>query len=283
MSITKQCFLYLFVGGLFACSEKSKNVSKPVNRVMKSKEIVMEAFQTILDSTHLKGAILLYDPAKETFYSNDFGWSKTGKLPASTFKIPNSMIALETAVVKSDTVVFKWNGEPRALPVWEQDLNLREAFHLSCVPCYQQIARKIGADRMNEYVHKLRFGKMAVDATTIDMFWLTGASRITPFEQIDFLNRLYHSKLSISKRTETLMKQLMVMNEHKDYRISGKTGWSISGGQNNGWFVGFVEKEEEVYFFATNIEPEDAFEMKHFPEIRKTITYKALRQMGIIP
>ncbi len=279
----KQYFFYLLLGGLFACGEESKTVSKPTNEVKTAKEIVVQEFQEILDSAQVKGAILVYSQGKETFYSNDFRWSRTGKLPASTFKIPNSMIALETGVVKSDTVVFKWNGTPRSLPVWEQDLNLKEAFHFSCVPCYQEVARNVGAKRMNQYLQKFNYENMVVDTTTIDMFWLTGASRITPFQQIDFLHRFYNSKLSISKRTETLIRKLMIIEENEGYRISGKTGWSISGDQNNGWFVGYIRNKEDVFFFATNIEPEPTFEMKNFPEIRKTVTYAVLRQMGIIP
>lgn len=279
----KRVLFYFLVGALFACGEKSKTVSKSNTQAVKSEEIVVPEFQTILDSARVKGAILIHSPAKEVFYSNDFNWSQTGKLPASTFKIPNAIIALETGVVKSDTAIFKWNGEPRALPVWEQDLSLKEAFHVSCVPCYQEVAREVGVARMNEYLRTLGFGKMVVDSTNIDMFWLAGTSRITPFEQIDFLQRFYNAKLGISKRTETRMKQLMLMNENEEYRISGKTGWSISEAQNNGWFVGFVEKEETVCFFATNIEPQPSFDMKNFPEIRKTVTYEALRRMGIIP
>jgi beta-lactamase class D len=162
---------------------------------------------------------------QDTYYSNDFTWSKSGKLPASTYKIPHSMIALESGVIENDSTFLKWNGEERSLTIWEQDLLFREAFHFSCVPCYQVIARKIGVATMTEYLTKLDYGDIKVDSTNIDQFWLQGESRISPFEQIDFLKRFYLSELPISDRTESIMKRMMVMEETDSYTLSGKTGW----------------------------------------------------------
>lgn len=236
-------------------------------------------YQAILDSSQVTGAILVFDPAEKTFYSNDFEWCETGHLPASTFKIPNSIIALETGVMKSDSTMIKWDGEKRRLAEWERDLSLREAFHISCVPCYQEIARAIGVERMNDYLIRFDYGHMIVDPASIDRFWLEGESKISQYEQIDFLYRFYSSGLPISKRTESIMKKLMVIEESDTLRLSGKTGWSIRNGNNNGWFVGYAEKGEKVLFFATNINPNAGFNMDMFPLIRKEITLKALKTM----
>src|SRR6187431_2465309 len=92
-------------------------------------------FGKILDSLGVKGAVLIYDIKNKTYYSNDFAWTKMEILPASTFKIPNSIIALETGVIKNDSVIFKWNGEKRNFKKWEEDLTFKKAFQVSCVPC----------------------------------------------------------------------------------------------------------------------------------------------------
>ena len=123
---------------------------------------------------------------------------------------------------------------------------------------------------------------MVVDTATIDLFWLEGDSKISPFEEIDFLKRFYRSELPISKRTETMVKSMMVMETTDQYKLSGKTGWAIRNGHNNGWFVGFVETFEKVYFFATNIEPSETFNMDMFPMIRREITEKGLKDLGFI-
>ena len=96
-------------------------------KTVKTKEIVKSEFGNILDSLKVKGAILIYDLKNKTYYSNDFSWTKRGIIPASTFKIPNSIIALETGVIINDSVIFKWNGEKRNFKKWEEDLTFKKS------------------------------------------------------------------------------------------------------------------------------------------------------------
>lgn len=257
---------YLFY--LLSCSSNNQ-IKKP-------------EFQDIIDSLNVKGSVLIYDIEKDAYFSNDFAWSNMGHLPASTFKIPNSIIALESGVVTNDSTLIIWDGEKRWNENWNQDLIFKDAFHLSCVPCYQQVARTVGVEKMKSLLAKFNYGIMEVDSSTIDIFWLEGESKITQFQQIDFLKRFYLSKLPISERTETIMKKIMVIDENPNYKISGKTGWSIRNGNNNGWFVGYLEVKKNVYFFSTNVEPNEQFNMKVFPQIRKEITFKSFQQLGIL-
>lgn len=265
----------------FSCSsEKTPTTTAKEKEV--TKRITTSAFQTILDSADVTGAILIFDAEADRYYSNDFAWCEKGQLPASTFKIPNSIIALETGVVENDSLLFKWDGKKRAFKMWEKDLFFRDAFKYSCVPCYQEVARKIGVDRMRAYLAKLDYGNIQVDSSNLDLFWLTGTSTITPFQEIDFLKRFYQSNLPISKRTEKLVKSIMILRENEAYTLSGKTGWTMDDDKNNGWFVGFVETKNKVYYFATNVEPNATFDMALFPKIRKEVTDQALQEMNII-
>lgn len=276
----KPAYLLLLSLFIFSCANKKKS---PLSEKSTTKNhFQSQEFQLILDSVDLNGSILIHDFQKDAYYSNDFDWARIGKLPASTYKIPNSIIALETGVIENDSTLFEWDGQPRAVSIWEQDLNFRQAFHFSCVPCYQDIARRIGSDRMNHQLHKLVYGTMKVDTTNIDMFWLEGESAISQFQQIDFLKRFYEKKLPISERTYSIMKNLMVIEENDNYTLSGKTGWSISNNINNGWFVGFVETEKGIYFFASNVEPKGKFDQDSFILARKEVVLKALKQLEII-
>ena len=277
----KKIYILSIVILVFSCKNKKTNSDKNQSPEIE-REIVVSEFQTLIDSADVKGSILIYDLKDDKYYSNNFNWAKKVNLPASTYKITNSIIALETGVVQSDSTLFKWNGEERRLKIWEQDMIFKDAFHYSCVPCYQEVARKIGVNRMNKYLDKLDYGNMKVDSTNIDLFWLEGESQINQYQQIEFLKRFYNSKLPISQRTETIMKRMIVIEEDETYKLSGKTGWSIRDGNNNGWFVGFVEIKENTYFFATNVEPNQNFNMDLFPMIRKELTFKALKKLNII-
>lgn len=266
----------------FSSCFKTKKVPIEQTPDPKVKNHKVPEFQSILDSAEVVGAILLYDFQEDAYYSNDFERAKEGKLPASTFKITNSIIGLETGVIESDTTMFKWDGEERGNENWERDLSLGDAFRFSCVPCYQEIARKIGSERMNDYLQKLDYGAMEVDSSNMDRFWLGGGSRISPMQQIDFLKRLYTSKLPISERTTNILRKIMFIEETEKYSLYGKTGLSNAEHGYNGWFVGYVEQGTETYFFATNIEPRDDFDFDVFVQKRMDITFAALKQMNMM-
>lgn len=268
--------IILLITLIYSCDKATIKDKK--NTIIKN-EILKPSFQKIIDSSNVNGAVLIYDLKKNTFYSNNFNWAKVGRLPASTFKIANSIIALETKVVDNDSTLFTWNGEKRAYKFWEQDLILKDAFKYSCVPCYQEVARKIGVKRMNEYLKKLDYKNMDVTPSNLDLFWLEGNSKITQFQQIDFLKRFLKSELKISKRTEDVMKRILFIEKNGKYNLYGKTGLSIRNKKQNGWYVGYAISEENVFFFATNIEPKENTNKKLFLTLRKKITLKALQLM----
>ncbi len=273
---------YLLLLFITACTQQPNPPTKEANQP-KTREVIVPEFQPLLDEAEVDGTILIYVLEDDQYYSNDFQWAQKGFLPASTFKIANSIIALETGVMENDSTLIRWKGEARAQKVWEQDLILRKAFHYSCVPCYQEIARKVGVERMRGYLEELDYGTMVFDSTNLDLFWLQGYSRITPMEQIDFLMRLHQSKLPIAERTEKIMKRMMLLQDQPNYQLRGKTGWSIDQGKNNAWFVGYVVTTDKTYFFATNIEPKTPIDRKKFPAVRKEVTFQALDRMRVHP
>ncbi|KVV14745.1 class D beta-lactamase [Flavobacterium sp. TAB 87] len=250
-------------------------------KIHKIKEVVKLEFGVALDSLGVKGSVLIYDVKNKTNYSNNFAWTKIAVIPASTFKIPNSIIALESGVVNNDSAIFKWDGQKRRFKKWEEDLSFKKAFQVSCVPCYQEIARKVGVQRMKLYLKNLQYPGMVFDSLTVDEFWLQGESKISQLQQIEFLERFYFSKLPISTKTETIMKDIMIIEKTENYILSGKSGWGMRGDLDNGWLVGYLEKNNSVCFFATNIEMKDA-KMESFPAIRMHVTKEAFKKLELI-
>lgn len=260
---------------LFSCSNKTTQDPSQTD-IEKDNKIHTEAFQTLLDSNAVEGSIIVYHLESDRFFSNDFVWAEKLRLPASTFKITNSIIGLESDSLLSDTSMFIWDGKPRRMAVWEKDLNLKQAFQASCVPCYQELARKTGVEKMRQMLDTLNYGNMVFDSSTIDLFWLEGESGISCLEQIDFLKRLYLKQLPISSKTSNTIKHIMLLDSNGTYTLYGKTGWAIRNGQNNGWFVGFTESKLGTLIFATNVNPKEEFQMELFPKIRYTLSEEAL-------
>ncbi|MXV38770.1 class D beta-lactamase [Flavobacteriaceae bacterium Ap0902] len=245
-------------------------------------KILSTEIQSLVDSSNVLGSILIYDLKDKKYYSNNFRWANRGFLPASTFKIVNSIIGLETGVIEDEKFVFKWDGEKKWSKKWEQDLALRDAFQYSCVPCYQDLARNIGVKRMRSYVHKLNYGNLNIHSDNINNFWLEGDSRVTQMQQIDFLKRFYLSQLPISEKTVQIVKYIMLIEENTLYTLSGKTGLTKGDGVFIGWFVGFIEKNDNTYFFATNLQSKNELEFDSFVEKRMKLTLNAFKKLKII-
>lgn len=225
------------------------------------------------------GSILIYDSQNNRYYEHNSQRNITALSPASTFKIFNSLVALETGVVADDVAILTWDGIKRDLDTWNYDTNLRQAFKNSTVWFYQVLARRIGHERMQNFINKVGYGngKIGTDAE-IDQFWLRGPLQITPKQQIDFLQRLYKGDLPFSQRTMDIVKDIMIREQTPDYILRGKTGWLQSKKPQLGWFVGYLEQNQNVYFFATTLDilkPEDA-------TARIKITRKCLKDLGLL-
>jgi len=211
-------------------------------------------FQTL----GVEGSILIYDLNNDQVYQHNPNRNATAFLPASTFKILNSLISLETGVISDEIAILTWDGIPRLVPEWNRDLNMREAFKLSAVWFYQVLARRVGHEQMQQWVAKAAYGNQKIgEQENIDKFWLEGELRITPQEQIQFLRRFYQNDLPFSERSLSLVKDIMIVEKTPNYTIrakSGLVGFDEPEKPQIGWYVGYLEKDEKPYFFATNID-----------------------------
>ncbi len=238
----------------------------------------------LLDSLNLQGSILIWDYEQNILYSNNFDRTNEGFLPASTFKIPNSIVALESGVLHSDTGQIIWQGDDRYLDVWEQNLSFRQAYQYSCVPCYQDVALKVGVKQMRYYLEKIQYPGMVFDEEQLDRFWLEGESKISQMQQIEFLKKLYFNEIGLKDSTISIMKRMMLVEDSQANQWYAKTGWAVRQGNNLGWYVGYlITPENRILFFATNVEPMQDFDMERFAGIRNYATQLAFQDLKIIP
>ena len=264
---------------MLSCSNTPQQIPAPPIKEAASKVIQLKEDSRLVElmaSYPVNGSVLIWDSRNKQYYSNDFARTRQGFLPASTFKIPNTLIGLETGYLADEKQIFKWNGEQHNQKTWNKDLDLRQAFQASCVPCYRELARGVGYEAMQQWVDKLAFGKMVLTEAELDLFWLRGNSKITQMEQVDFLKRFYEKELPISDRNHEIMAKVMLVNQTETYQLSAKSGTSVVGEEYLGWYVGFVEKGENVYYFATNIEPKGTPLAQTFFKQRIEISLKAL-------
>jgi len=226
------------------------------------------------------GTFVGYKVDEYLVIASDAQRSGEAKLPASTFKIPNSLIALETGVVEDpDKDVFKWDGVKRSIEAWNKDHTMRTAIAASVVPVYQEIARRVGEGRMQKYVDLFEYGNRNIGGG-IDQFWLTGDLRIDPVQQVDFVDRLRRGALPISKRSQELVRDILPVTKIGDSLIRAKSGLlgAEIGKPSLGWMVGWAEKGAAQTIFALNL---DVREPRHIAE-RMNLTQACLHDIGAI-
>ena len=225
-----------------------------------------------------QGTFVLYDLQHDSYQVSDRQRAETRFIPASTFKIPNSLIALDTGVVTDEHRVFPWDKTKREEESWNRDHTLRTALKYSVVPIYQGIARQIGAQRMQEYVTKFQYGNTDISGG-IEQFWLDGGLRISPVEQVQFLVKLYGNALPVQERSQRIVKDILLIEATAAYILRAKTGYGVRFTPGIGWWVGWVEREDNTYFFALNMDITSKEQLGARIAIAKAI----LRAAGILP
>ncbi len=201
-------------------------------------------------------------------------------LPASTFKIVNSLIGLQTGKITNDSMVIKWDSVKRRVDDWNQDLTMYKAFRVSAVNYYQEVARRIGKDTMQLWLDSLKYGTRKIK-TTIDSFWLDNSLKITPDEELGLVKRLYFDQLPFFKSYQEMVKRAMLFENDANYRLGYKTGWGFKeNGNAIGWITGWIEENNHPYFFVLNIESTDHdFDMW---TVRMKMLKGILKQLGFL-
>jgi len=232
----------------------------------------------IFERAQTAGTFVVYDVTENAWSGYNHPRAETRYIPASTFKIANSLIGLSCGAVSSVDEVLPYKGPAKPMvPKWAHDMGLREAIAMSNVPIYQELSRRIGPARMREGVAKLHYGNGEIGAV-IDKFWLDGPLEISAFEQVTFLTGLVQDALPLPKKVQASVREILLLETGTDWKLYGKTGWQNAPGRGIGWFVGWVEKKGRYYVFALNIDikkPDDAAK-------RTALAKASLQRLGLL-
>lgn len=232
----------------------------------------------LFEQAGVRGTFVVLDQASNTLTGHDAARASTRFSPASTFKIPHSLIALDTGAVTSvDEVFFRYAGQPAFLPSWKQDMNLRQAISTSNVLAYQELARRIGLPAEQKQLRRLGYGN-ASTGKDLERFWLDGALRISAIEQTRFLARLAQGTLPYPAAQQAAVRDISRLESGDGWVLYGKTGWATSSKPGTGWFVGWVERVGRVYPFALNMDITSADELPKRTELARA----SLQALGIL-
>jgi beta-lactamase class D len=259
------------IGFLYSCSPNNIEEDKSLEKYFTGNKVT--------------GCFGLYNNSTNRFtLYNQKRFADTSFLPASTFKIVNSLIGLQTGVITNDSMMIKWDSVKRNVAAWNNDLSMYEAFRVSAVPYYQEVARRIGTEKMERWLDTINYGAGPKDtvfriSTAIDTFWLDNTLKITADEQLWLMKLLYFNQLPFFKRYQETVKRAMLFENETTYRLAYKTGWGRNEkGNHLAWIVGWIEENNHPYFFALNFESADP--NADIPAIRMSILKGILAQLG---
>lgn len=251
------------VSGLTAEDKLPEPTERPEwGKIFEAHEAV--GTMVVWDERAGEGSLLVFDKAR----------AHRPYIPASTFKIPHALMALESGVVKDEFEVFPWDGEGRSIPAWNRDHNLRSSMRESVVWVYERFVNEIGLEREKEFLKRFDYGNAEVAGGS--PFWLEGNLRISAMEQIPFLRKLYRNGLPCKVEHQRLVKDIMIVEADRERIVRAKTGWTGT----LGWWVGWVEAAEGPVFFAMNMDTPKRLE--DLPK-REAVARAVLRELGALP
>jgi len=228
----------------------------------------------------IEGCFALYNPTTDALIQYNTDLCNTGYIPASTFKIPNSLIVLEEGIISDTSQVIKWDGKVRGYDKWDRDQTLRTAMKYSCVWAYVGFASQIATETYQTYIDAFDYGNRNIKGPE-NHFWLEGEFRISANQQIQFLMKFYNNQLGLSQQTIDIVKSIIVIEEGDGYKLSAKTGAGVyPNDQHIMWLVGYVEKDNTPYYFALNFLTSDFNGTKN---ARYTLAKAILSELDLLP
>ena len=236
-----------------------------------------QQIKNIFEKAQIKGTFVLYDVNNDSFIGHNEERASTRFIPASTFKIVNSLIGLSVGAVKDVDEILPYGGGEQFLKAWEQDMSLRDAIVISNVPIYQELARRIGLDKMQDGINKLNYGNKNI-GSEVDQFWLEGPLEISAVEQVKYIAKLAQKKLPFQSGHQTAVAEILKLEGDDIKTLYGKTGWQTATDPGIGWWVGWVKREGKVYTFALNIDMNSIEDANKRIEIGKL----SLQALGIL-
>jgi beta-lactamase class D len=270
---------------IIACSTQTKTGQN--TDVLSTDNIVLRTdFIKYFDSCSVEGSIVIYDYNIQKWILSDTIGIKKETLPASTFKIINLLIALETKSIADENEIVRWIGNTDTVkygyrPEIYHDMTVKEAFDVSAGWVFNELAKKIGKENYTKYLSGCSYGNLNLSQPDDD-FWNFGNFAVSPINQVEFIKNLYEGNLPFSNRNMEIVKRVMITEQNEHYTIRAKTGWTRENNINTGWWVGYIEAKSGTYIFATRLLQDRKYKRDDFGSCRKDITKQIFRDLKII-
>lgn len=220
--------------------------------IKEDKNIIYTDYSNYFDN--YDGSFVLYDLQNNqwTIYNEQYASLRVS--PHSTYKIYDALFALESQIITVDDSVLKWNQQNYPFDEWEANHNLKSAMNYSVNWYFQDIDTSMGHQKISSFLKEINYGNQTM-GHDINIYWSDNSLKISPIEQVEILQNFHHNAFGFSTMNINAVKESIRLSTQDDSAFYGKTGTGrVNGEDVNGWFIGFIETDDNVYYFATNIQ-----------------------------
>ena len=217
------------------------------------------------------GSFVLYDQSADKWNIYNMDHASTRVPPNSTYKIYDALLGLESGIITPEHSTFTWNGEPCPFESWESDQDLTSAMHNSVNWYFQAIDSQAGFQSVKTFLQTINYGNQNT-GTNLNLYWTDFSLKISPIEQVELLQNFYQNNFHFDRKNIQAVKNALLLSTTSSGSLYGKTGTGrVNGKDVNGWFVGYIESDNNTYYFATNIQAPSNATGSQATEITETI------------
>ena len=220
------------------------------------------------------GSFVLYDNHLDSWKIYNLEEANKRIPPDSTYKIYDALLGLESGIITPEHSSMAWNGEHFSYSAWENDQDLNSAMQNSVNWYFQTMDSQLGLNKIQEFLNEIEYGNQTT-SSNLDLYWSDFSLKISPLEQVTLLKKFNTNGFHLHSQNVLSVKNAIKIVGTSDGTFYGKTGTGCIDGQDiNGWFIGYIETSDNIYYFATNIQSDSNATGKKALEITSAILKK---------
>ena len=220
------------------------------------------------------GSFVLYDNHLDSWKIYNLEEANKRIPPDSTYKIYDALLGLESGIITPEHSSMAWNGEHFSYSAWENDQDLNSAMQNSVNWYFQTMDSQLGLNKIQEFLNEIEYGNQTT-SSNLKLYWSDFSLKISPIEQVELLKKFNTNGFHLHSQNVLSVKNAIKIAGTSDGTFYGKTGTGCIDGQDiNGWFIGYIETSDNIYYFATNIQSDSNATGKKALEITSAILKK---------
>jgi beta-lactamase class D len=204
--------------------------------------------------------------------------------PACSFNIALSLMGYDAGILKDDKTPT-WNfeeGYDDFSESWKASQTPQTWMTRSCLWYSKILGLQLGLKTIQRYLALLEYGNQDMSGGLAapgpnNPAWISSSLKISPKQQVDFVQKMIHGNLPISSHSIQMSKLLLFKEELPEgWKLYGKTGLGSILGEEGfllkiRWFVGWIENNNSFFPFAYQMREKEIDVSQTVPRVKQLL------------